>query len=110
MNAGEYRHLVSIEQPQRGDPDAYGHRAEGWQPLGQVWAKIEPFSSQEAVADKQPRWTTKYRVATREYVSGLAHNCRLVWSEKTLYIEEARDTDDRGRTGVQWQLVCVEQG
>lgn len=104
MRLGALRHLVRLEQPAAGEPDALGTPTpEHWESVADVRAAIEPLSGREIVSAKQvdPRTTHKVTIRWRAGVSArmrIVVPARSGSPERSLQIVSVINEDERDRT------------
>lgn len=103
MGAGDYRHLVTIQQPVETTDDL-GQPVTTWSNVATVHAAVEPLEGRELFAAQAVRAETTTRVRIR-YRSGITPKHRLVYAGRVLNILSVIDPDERHREIV---LLCSE--
>lgn len=74
LNPGELRHRIILEQ--KGETrDGFGAVVETWTPIGNAWAKREPYSGGERWAADQILGTVNVRLTIR-YRAGIVPTMR----------------------------------
>jgi len=92
---GELRHRLALEVADEIE-DGAGGVTRTWEPLGNVWAAIEPLSSREQeVADKR-LGLLSHKVLLR-YRSDITLSHRFVLGTRHFVVRAVRDPDERGR-------------
>lgn len=93
MRLGALRHLVQLERPSEGTPDAHGHIAEVWVPAGQAYASVEPLSGRDLELARQTVARVTHRVQIR-YREGVDSRCRVVFRDRALNVRSVlRDAE-----------------
>ncbi len=92
---GAFRHRLTLQAADEIE-DGAGGFARTWEPLGEIWAAIEPLSLDDQMrADKRLGLLT-HRVILRHRADvTLSH--RFVLGARILSIRALRDPDGRGR-------------
>lgn len=104
MKIGQLRHRVTIQQQIFTEDMVTGENKSNWQDVATVWAAVEPLKGREYFKTMEVHSEISTRVRIR-YCSGISSDMRLVYGNRTLYIESVIDPDER-----HWelQLMCVE--
>ena len=92
---GRLRHRLTLETPDDG-PDGAGGFVRVWNPLGQVWAAIEPLSANAAVIADQRVGALTHRVTLR-HRSDLTLNHRFRLGDRLFTLRVMRDREEDGR-------------
>lgn len=91
---GDLRHRLTLEAADEVE-DGAGGVTRTWQPLGQVWAAIEPLSLNDALRADKRLGVLTHRVRLRHRTDiTLAH--RFVLGQRSFAIRALRDPDERG--------------
>lgn len=64
MEAGEFRHRVSLQRPQYAQDPVTGENTLSWVPVQTVWAKIAPMRAREFIASQ----ATQSEVTTEVFI------------------------------------------
>lgn len=105
MQAGQLRHMLSIEAPadttlnDAGNPDVEYSLAQ------KVWGRIEPLSVTEQLKLAQIAATATHRVTIR-YFTGLTHKHRFVFNERIFSIEAILEPELRP---IEMNVICREE-
>ena len=108
MNAGEYRHLITVQKLNDTTPYTQGtdgSSAENWVTLATVWAKVKPLTGREFTAAQQTQADLTHNIYTR-YTPGISPDDRVVWGTRTFDIIDAVNVDERN---VELILRCKEK-
>lgn len=92
---GNMRHRLMIEAPD-DEADGAGGFVRVWNPLGQVWAAIEPLSASAAVVADRRIGALTHRVLLR-LRRDLTLNHRFRLGERIFTIRALRDREEDGR-------------
>lgn len=92
---GEFRHRLTL---QAGDEieDGAGGVTRTWEPLGDIWAAIEPLSFDDAVVSDKRLGRLTHRVTLR-YRTDITLTHRFVLGARVFCIRAVRDPDERAR-------------
>lgn len=99
MRAGDLRHRLTIERPQRLS-DGSGGAIINWLEVATVWASIKPVSTSRNNSGQQISSLTTHRITLR-YRSDIDATMRLVTNGRTFLIDGILNEAERD----QW-LVC----
>lgn len=92
---GQFRHRLTLQAADEIE-DGAGGVTRTWEPLGEVWAAIEPLSLDDAVVSDKRLGRLTHRVTLRSRADiTLAH--RFVLGARVFCIRAVRDPDERGR-------------
>lgn len=94
MRLGDLRHLLRLERPATGAPDAYGQPPTGWEPVGSVYAEVIPLAGRELEFARQLEARTTHQVTVR-HREGLNTTMRLVFGTRVLNIVAVRNENER---------------
>ena len=89
------RHRLTLEAPD-DQPDGAGGVVRVWNPVGQVWASIEPLGASETVRADMRVGALSHRVVQR-HRDGLDLNHRFRLGQRIFTPRTLRDRDERGR-------------
>ena len=96
MNAGDLRHRVTIERPDRATDPRTGQAVPTWSAVATVWAAVRPRSAGETEQAKQTVHTVTHEVRLR-YTADLTADCRLVLNGRRLNVVSVVNVDERDR-------------
>ncbi len=92
---GEFRHRLNMQAADEIE-DGAGGVTRTWEPLGDVWAAIEPLSLDDAVVSDKRLGQLTHRVTLR-YRADITLAHRFVLGARVFCIRAVRDPDERGR-------------
>jgi SPP1 family predicted phage head-tail adaptor len=95
INAGDLRHRVTIESPERTSDEAGGAAIE-WQGVAAVWAAIWSRTAGEKFSFDRIAGTATHDIWIR-YRSDVTPDMRIRYGNRVFAILGAIDVDDRGR-------------
>ncbi len=100
---GALRRRISIERPADVD-DGAGGVIRGYAPLAEVFASVQPLSSEEAAAGRALGLNRLWRVTIRARAD-VTGGCRVTWRDVAFDVLSVRalDADDRFS-----ELLCEE--
>lgn len=104
MRAGLLRHSVNLEAPAQGAQDTHGQPPEGWEPVGETYAQIEPLSGRELEIARQVQARVSHRITIR-HLAGVSPRMRVRYGTRIFEILSVTNQDERDRTTV---LMAVE--
>jgi len=99
MRAGELRHRLTIESPQRLS-DGAGGATVTWAPVASVWAHINPVSAREFTSAEQRAEKVTHTITLR-FRNDIDATMRLIGEGRIFNIEAIINEAERD----QW-LVC----
>lgn len=106
--SGQLRHLVTLERPTPGEPNAFGERPPArYQVVRHAWAAVVPIKAAEVIAAGRQVGEVTHTVLVRA-VPGerISHTWRVTLPDgRVLQILGAIDAEERGVT---WELLCRE--
>jgi SPP1 family predicted phage head-tail adaptor len=103
MRAGDLRHRLTIESPQRLS-DGAGGATVTWTQLASVWAHIKPVSARELRSAEQRAEKVTHEIVLR-YRTDINSTMRLTGEGRTFNIEAIINEAERDR----WlKCFCVE--
>ncbi len=92
---GDFRHRLTLQAADEIE-DGAGGVTRTWEPLGEVWAAIEPLSLSDNLLSDKRLGVLTHRVTLRHRVDiTLSH--RFTLGTRVLAIRAMRDPDERGR-------------
>lgn len=100
MQAGKYRHLITLEQRTVGAPDEFGARAVTWQARASVWASIAPVSltrmsgAAEAIMAGSDNATDIYTIQIYAYPGIEPEGWRILYAGRRYDIKAVRPSND----------------
>lgn len=103
MNAGKYRHYVTIQSPTESQSGT-GQIVVSYETLARVWASVEPLSGKEKLQSDQTSGETTLRVRCR-FVSGVTNDSRVIQGSRTLEVYHVNNIDE---LNVELELLCRE--
>lgn len=92
---GEFRHRLLLQAADEID-DGAGGVTRTWEPLGQVWAAIEPLSRDDKLVTGRRIGVVTHRVMLR-HRGDITLSHRFVLGARVFSIRAVRDPDERGR-------------
>lgn len=95
MRLGNLRHLLRLERPAQGAPDAHGQPPTGWEAVAQVYAEVLPLEGRELEFARQLEARTTHQVTTR-YRKDVDATMRLVFGTRLLNIVALRNEEESG--------------
>jgi SPP1 family predicted phage head-tail adaptor len=108
---GDYRHLVTFQDPGDPVPDGVGGYTQTWADLTPpTWrVQVAPAAAHdlERISAGGSVTTTATHVVRGRYHPGVSTKTRMLFNGKTYSITGARTEDERG---VLMELTAVEQG
>ena len=104
MRAGLLRHLVHLEAPAEGAQDSHGQPPDGWEPVTETYAQIEPLSGRELESARQVQARVTHRITIR-FLEGVSPRMRVRYGERAFEIASVTNDGERDRTTV---LMAVE--
>lgn len=107
MSPGKLRYLVAVQKPS-GSRDAVGERTTVFTTMADVYASIEPVSTEERSAAAQARMEVTHRVTIRgghDALTGLNGSWRILFGERPLVIVGIRNLEERD---IWIELTCSE--
>jgi SPP1 family predicted phage head-tail adaptor len=104
MNAGQLRHLVTIEIPTVVGTGSRGQDEYAYTELGNVWADIEPLQGKKLEISRQLVATATHQVTTR-YLPGVVPEGRVTFGQRVFQIGYVINKDERNVT---LQLLATE--
>jgi SPP1 family predicted phage head-tail adaptor len=102
MNAGKYKHRVTIQEYTKVD-DGGGGYTEDWVDVTTVWAKVTPLSGNKLFQAQQINAEISHEVEVR--YRELSHKNRLMFNNRVLNIESVVDVDEAKR---ELKATCKE--
>jgi SPP1 family predicted phage head-tail adaptor len=92
---GDFRHRLTLQAADEIE-DGSGGVTRTREPLGQVWAAIEPLSQGDKLVSDKRLGVLTHRITTRHRTDiTLAH--RFILGARIFSIRAVRDPDERGR-------------
>jgi SPP1 family predicted phage head-tail adaptor len=92
---GDFRHRLTLQAADEVE-DGAGGVARTWEPLGQIWAAIEPLSLDDRLLSDKRLGLLTHRVLLRHRADiTLSH--RFALGTRVFAIRAVRDPDERGR-------------
>lgn len=92
---GEFRHRLTLQTADEVE-DGAGGVIRTWETLGQVWAAIEPVSSDDGMISDKRLGVVTHRITLRHRADiTLSH--RFTLGTRVFTIRAVRDPDERGR-------------
>ncbi|MBY0531547.1 MAG: phage head closure protein [Xanthobacteraceae bacterium] len=91
----DFRHRLTLQVADEVE-DGAGGVTRTWQPLGQVWAAIEPISLDDKLLSDKRRGLLTHRILLR-HRSDITLSHRFVLGVRIFSIRAVRDPDERGR-------------
>ena len=94
MRLGDLRHLLRLERPTEGAPDTYGQPPSGWEPVAELYAKVEPLSGRELELARQQEARVTHRLTIRFNEDVTTRN-RLLLGERVFQVVSVLDEEER---------------
>lgn len=94
MRLGDLRHSLRLERPAEGAPDSYGQPPEGWEPVGEVFAKVEPLSMRELELARQQDARATHRLTIRFHPE-VTTRTRFLYGDRVLNVVSVLDVEER---------------
>lgn len=108
MDAGKYRHRVTLQSPTGSQSAATGERTTTWSAeASDIPAMIQPFKAREHFAAQQAQSSTTHRILIRygSEISDIDASWRVVYGSRVFVIDGIRNIDEMNRT---YELLCTE--
>ena len=86
LQAGRFRHRVTIQQPALVQNPVTGEMTKGWENVATVYASVEPLSAKEYIAAQAQQSQITARVVIR-YRAGLYATMRILHRDQIYNIE-----------------------
>lgn len=105
IEAGRLNKRVTLERA-TSTTNEYGEHVETWQPVGTVWAGIEPVSGREVELAKSFSASVSHKVTIR-YQPGLDSTVRVNYGGRVFSVDAVLDEREAHE---KLTLYCTEQG
>lgn len=102
LGAGQFDQRVTL-QAKSVTRSAIGEEIVTWEPVAELWARVEPIRGREWFAAAQMQDATDHRVTIR-YRAGVTRDMRVVWRGEPLDIVSVIDVNAR-RENI--ELMCI---
>jgi len=97
VKIGALRHRITIQSLLLA-PDGQGGNTEVWTDLCEIWADVQPVSSNERLYARQLQYTRSHKVIIRNLEDldvGVTHTHRFLFDQRTFHIKGIRRLDEK---------------
>ena len=106
LGAGQFDQRIRIERKGTPTRAPNGDEIAAWEPVAEVWARVEPMRAREWFAAAQAQSGADYRVTIR-YRLGITADMRVVWIRTGQVLDIVGEPIDINGRRQDLELMCA---